>query len=283
MYRRGGILKKLIIAVGILVILLIVGGILLFANIDKIIRSGTEQVLTYVFEVDATVGGADLKATQGSITFTNIVIPNPDGYGTPTAIRFGEVTVEADIQSFRGDQPTIRLIRLTDPTIVFEKTVRSSNLQDLIDNAMRLVPEEGEEAPEPEQEPEGAQASIIIQRVEIVSTSVGVAVPFTGDSFNVTLPDLVLEDIGGSNNEPVLPAEALADILVAILTNVRGLAEDVVGNFDELASGVVSDASEMVEGTMGEVGGQVNETVEGVTGRVTEGLGGLLNRRNQDE
>jgi hypothetical protein len=231
-------------------------------------------------EVDTSVGGASLKPMQGTVSLSDIEVSNPAGYDSAHAFSFGEVSVEADIKSFTGGgTPTVNLIRISNPHIVLERKLRSSNLRDIINSAQRLAGESPEEAPA--DEPDAASNPIIIKRVVIEGSTVSIALPATGgQTANVQVPDIVLDDIGGG--EPVMPAQAAVEILSALLTSITQAGSDVLGSVEDLAGQTRED----LESTADEMRGQLEGTTEGVGDAVRgigDSVGGLLNRNRSDD
>jgi hypothetical protein len=256
-------LKKIVIGLVVILILLLIGGIVLYIKRHEIVRVGTERVLSHVLEVDVSVGGASVEPLRGTVTLRDIVIPNPDGYDSDHAMRLGEVHVEADIQSFLGDRPTIELIRITDPNFILERRLRTSNFRQLIASAARPSGS-GEES---EDAPEESQKAFRIDRVVVASTTVNVAVPATGgESVGVEIPDVVIENLG-TDTQPIMPAEAIERLLTEILGAVTAMGGDVLGDLESLGEQAIDEATGAVEGAVDDVRGDIREGIGGLLGR----------------
>jgi len=263
--------KKLLIAVGIVIVLAIVAGVVVFSNLDKIVRAATEQVMRYVLQVDVTVGSAHVSVTEGSIEFRDINIPNPEGYSTNRAMKFGLVRAQVDIRSFSTDEPIINEIRVSQAEITMEVRKGGSNLQDLIDNASRLAAGEG--TPEEEAEkPEEAQKQFKIEKVLVDGNVVRVAIPFMGGkTVDIKLPDLELRDLGGKGGEGVTAPEAMQEFLAAILMSIKDQGVDVLP--DEVLADLGNTLKELpgnVQEQLGDVGTQLEESVKDVSGQIGE-------------
>ncbi|MBN1475216.1 hypothetical protein JXA47_00535 [Candidatus Sumerlaeota bacterium] len=260
-------LKKIAIGLVVILILLLIGAVILYIKRHEIVRVATERVLSHVLEVDVSVGGARVEPLQGTVTLRDIVIPNPEGYDSDHAMRFGEVHVEADIQSFLGDRPAIGLIRITDPDFILERHLRTSNFRELIASAAR--PSGNGEATE--EAPEESQKAFRIDRVEVASTTVSVTLPATGgESVGVEIPDVVIENLG-TDTRPVMPAEAIERFLTEILSTVTRLGGDALGDLESLGEQAIDEATGAVEGAVDELRDNVRENVR-------EGIGGILDR-----
>jgi hypothetical protein len=282
------VLKVLGIGAAALVALVVVVGVVVFMNLDRIVRRSTEEVLAYALMVPVTVDGASVDIGEGIIEFRGINIPNPEGWNTERAMYFGVVRVEADIDSFQTDEPTIRLIQLSDAEITLEQDLRKSNIQHLIDNAMRLS--SGEEAPkEEEPKPEGSQKAVKIERLVVEGTTAGVTLrQLGGNKLSVPVPKIDKTDIGGKGEERMSPPEAveavLGEILIAVVEAGGSIipTEQLAAMRDGLmssGSAVLSGAGDLASGTVGAVGDAAGATGEAVGGAVSgaaDAVGGAV-------
>ncbi len=254
----------------ILLFILLAAGIGLYflaKNLDGIVRNGTERALEYVLQVDVSVGGASVDVRSGAIEFTDILISNPDGYNSDHAMAFGLVRAEADIASFRTDKPIVRLIRLSQSDIVLEKKGTSSNLQDLMRNAQRLASGEGKEPPPSEDEAAGKK--MVIEKLLIDGTTVGVQVPLLEQTYRVELPDVEKENIGGGDEEKVSPAEAMQEILAILLEQIREAGAGI------LPGDLLNSLQDSLRSLPADLRGRVGETTERLRGSVDSALEGL--------
>jgi hypothetical protein len=281
-----GLGRKLILLVALLVVVAVAAVVLLLNNLAPIIERSTE----YVLQVDTSVDSASVGLTDQRVTIEGMSIGNPSNYDASQAMSFGEITAQVDIASFKGDEPTIRLIRIADASITVERDGREFNLQRLINSAARLGGS-GEEAPP--DAPEGAQKNYRIERVELLSPQVQVTLPgASGRTIPIDLGDVIVEDIGTGNR--VSLAEAIQEVLVALLESIvdagvaipdlQDLMGDLEGQLDAL-EGQMRDQLQSIEGQADQIQGQadqIREEAEGALDNVREGIGGLLNR-NSDE
>ncbi|MCB2154001.1 hypothetical protein KQI84_03890 [bacterium] len=276
--------KRLIkIVVGLVIVLIVaavvVGGIL-YMKKDSIVRTATERVLEYVLQVDVSIESAEVEPAKGTIQFNNIVIDNPEGYDSDHAMKFGVVRVEADLPSFRTDKPVIHLIQISDSDITMEKkSLKSSNLQDLAENAKRLS-SGTEEAPKEE----GTEKQMKIEQLIIEGTTISVAMPFlNGQTAEVPVPRIDKKDLGGEK-ETVNPAEALEIFFAELLGAIRDagtgiLPDEALKDLGNTLNSLGADVGEQFRG-LTEGAGSAAEDVEDAAGdavrNVREGLGGLL-------
>jgi uncharacterized protein YjbJ (UPF0337 family) len=285
-------------------VFLLIAGLVFFVfqNLDEIVRRGTEEAMTYALQVDVTVDGASVDLGAGTIELTGVNIPNPEGYTSDHAMAFSRIRVEADTSTLRSDTPTLNLVQVTGSDIILEREGTTSNLQQLMANAQRLS--SGEEPPP--DEPEGKK--MVIRRLVVDGTTVGVQLPVLNQNLSVQVPDIEAEDIGGEGEE-VTPAEALQEFIALILeaitragdgilpaeflqdingqlSNLSGELQDRLGDLGSQFEGALEGVRGSVEGApdqVNEAADDARENVEGAVRDIEEGLGGLLGRRNSED
>ncbi|MDK2971908.1 MAG: hypothetical protein PWP23_1663 [Candidatus Sumerlaeota bacterium] len=296
------IIVILLVIIAVVVLAVGAGAYILYSKKDELVRRGTEKGLTFALMTDCTVGAAKLDIGAGTIEFTDIVLGNPSGYESPHAMKFGTVRVEADIQSFRTQEPTINLVQISQADIVLEKNMKSSNLQDLMANAGRFS--SGEEAPPPPDDPNAK--AMKIKKVLVDGTTVNVALPLAGGkTIGVEVPTIEMEDIGGKK-EKVTPAEALQQFIAEILASVtkagsgllptdlldsiggslENLPGDIKGQIDGILGGEgLGDVGKDLEDAAGSVTGEAEKAgkeIEGAVKDVTGSIGGLFGGKKDE-
>lgn len=287
------LVKVVLVAAVLLVALIAAAVFFVFKNLDSIVKTGTEKALTFALQVPCTVGAASVDVRAGTIQFDDIRIPNPSGYKAAHAMRFGLVRVEADLQSFRTEKGIIHLIRLSEADIILEKTGTSSNLQDLMKNAERLSSGEAEEAPQDE----ASKKKVVIEKLMIDGTKVGVQVPVVDQTFSVQLPDVEKENIGG-DDKAVSPAQAMQEILAILLGSIKTagsgiLPEDLLGDIGDSLKGLkdmggsaTDAAGKIAEDTVSTVKdavGNVDDTAKEAADDVKKSVEGLFGKKKSSE
>lgn len=297
--------KKILIAVGILVVIVLIGAVVVYSNLDKIVRVATEKVMSYVLQVDVTVASAKVNLGQGSIEFHDIVIPNPPGYSTSRAMKFGLVKAQVDIPSFRTDQPAIKLVQVSQAEITMEVNKSGSNLQDLVNNASRLSQGKEEQPKQEKPKPKEAGKQFKIDKVLVDGTTVRVGIPFMGGkTFDVPLPTIEMNNLGGKNKGTVTPAEAMQEFLAGILGGIKKAGTDILptevlanisttlknlpGNVKEQIGNVTNQLGTTAKENLSGAKGQVESTVKQAgqeagkaAGQVKEGLQGLFGGKKE--
>ena len=264
-YRATGIqglMKKLIFRLVIaLVVVIILAVLALGLFLDKAIKRGVETYGPKLTKVDVKLDSVNLSVVSGSGSIKGLVVGNPEGYTTPSAISVGSAHVALRPSSLLSDKIVIKSIKLEAPEITLETDLRHNNLSKLLKNVKEAAAG-GEKEPAKPQKPaqpsEGKPAKKL-QVDEFIITGGKVNVSLTamdGTAVTVPLPDIHLKDLG-TGPEGITAAELTQRVLEAIQQNAI-----------QAASGVATEAAvKAAEGTG-------SNAVE----RLTKGLGGLLKK-----
>jgi hypothetical protein len=287
------LLKIAVVLVLLLVVLAGVIGYLVYRNLDEILRFSTEKGLQYALQVPATVGGAEVNLNEQWVELRDITIPNPEGYKTSHAMKFGVIRAEIDAASFRTNERRVKLVLVSGPDISFEQKLRTSNIQQLLDNVSRLAGTAEEEPPppvDPETEP---KLLIDMVRIEdmVVRFTLPVANVIASDKGNATMKVATTEikDFGGGKQ--MTPAESLqmfmAVILETVIKNGKGILSSetlasLEGSMKGLPGGVAGragDAADTVGGVVTTVSDELQKALGGASeaaGSATEAVGGAV-------
>ena len=198
--------------------------------------------------------------TQRKTSIRGLSIANPAGFSEGPAILLGAVEAEVDISSIFGDTVEIELLRLAQPQINYETKITSDNLRALLAN----LPS-GDDGAASESAPASTK-KILLKRLEILGPQLAIV---TGlGSTQVTLPDIILTDIGGTGGG-ASAAEAAEIVLRALISSI-GAAN--LPSLDQVRQGVENRAREEVE----KIEDTVTEKVEEALGTSVEDLSNRL-------
>lgn len=269
-------LRKIIISiVAVLFIVVIVSGIVFFANLNTIAKVGIENVASYVLQVDVSLQKVKVSLLGGSVKLKGLVIGNPEGFKTEKAFSVDEVTVKVDIKSFTTDEPNIKLISIKSPEITLEQGFKGSNLSQLVENASRF---ESKEAEEP---PEGSQKKIKIDKIVINGAQIALSAPvLQGKEISFPLPGIELNDIGGEK-ERVSIAEAMQLFFTEILSqSIKAGGGIIPPGLDESLQKSLDSALEGIRDASGVLKEGVEELKE-KTGILKEGTRSLFGKKEE--
>jgi hypothetical protein len=135
--------KKLLIAAGILLALVIIAAIALVMRLDGLI---TKAVNTYGPEITGTeVRVDDVRGSflSGKAAITNFVMGNPKGFRSPRAMKVASASVNLELTSLLSDTVVIRRLEIVEPDITYEKRGGTDNFKTIAKHAERKAKEAG--------------------------------------------------------------------------------------------------------------------------------------------
>ncbi len=201
-------MKKLLIALFVLV--LIVGaGLLFFAGkLDGLIKEAIETEGSAALGSPVRVTEVVTNLKEGSATISGLTIANPAGYRAANAIEINSFSATVDY----GNQLIEELV-IDKPVINAEQKGQQNNFQDLLNN----MPDSGSEEPKADQ---GDEIEITIKRLALQNATINLITSdlAVGDQSielgdrSFVMDDFVINNLTGTVTE-------ISDELVSRLTN----------------------------------------------------------------
>lgn len=261
-------IKKILIGGGIAVVVLVVLVVLgISFFLDSAIKKGVETVGPMVAKVETKLDSVSLSLLSGSGKINGLVIGNPEGFKTPTAIRVGSVSLALQPKSLLSDKIIIKSVNVQAPEITYETDFKTSNLNKIMAN-VEATTGTGKDSTKPaEPAPGSAKPSKKLQVDEFVISGGKVSVSATmlgGQAVTVPLPEIRLKDLG-QGPEGITATELTRVVLGAIEKAAAGAASGAVGDLGKAASGLTKDAGKAVSGS---------------AEKVTKGIGDLFKKKN---
>lgn len=252
-------MKKVLIALGVVVVVVGIGAYLLFANLGAVLKAAIEKVGSDATQASVKVERIDLSASSGEGKIVGLNIGNPKGFKTAQAFSLGEVGLKLDVGSLKSDVITIKEIAIAAPKITYEHASGGSNLETLKANVQRFAESHGAgggaKAPaEKKDKAEGKEKKLIIERLVVRDGEVAVShAALQGKALSAKLPAIELRDIGKSKGGAT-PAE---------------VADEIIGKISDAANkAAVADLEKTV--------GRVVETVRGAVQGARDAAGNVL-------
>ncbi|HEY2330102.1 MAG TPA: hypothetical protein VGI63_09865 [Verrucomicrobiae bacterium] len=228
--------KKIIIGIGIgflavIIIVFIVVGFFL----GDVVKAGMETIGPKITQTTLTVNSVSVSALTGSAGVNGLVLGNPEGYKTPSAISVGKAAVSVAPFTVLADKIVVKSVEVRAPEITFEgNPFGANNLKKIMDNVTAFTggaeaKPAGTNAPA---KPAGAKPAKKLQVDNFLIS--GAKVHFNG--LVLPIPDIHLTGLG-SGPDGITPAalikEVLGQITTAAIKAVASSATDagkVLGN-----------------------------------------------------
>ena len=207
-------MKKLAIAIGVLIIVVIVFLAIMFSKLGPIIKTAVNTYGPKVTKTEVVVGDVGISIFKGEAKLKDFRLGNPKGFKSPHAVSVGAIHVDVDEGSLAGDTIIIDKIEVSAPEIIYEKSLNTDNFQALLKN---LQSSASAEKASQKQTGEGSPGKKILIRDFILKDgNVSLATTmFKGQSISAQIPDIHLKDLGKEGGG-TSPAEVFEKVLAAV-------------------------------------------------------------------
>jgi uncharacterized protein involved in outer membrane biogenesis len=265
-------MKKLAVRLLIaLVVVLILAVLIVGLFLDGIIKHGVETIGPALTKVDIKLDSVSLSLLSGSGKINGLVVGNPEGFKTPSAVKVGTVSLALKPGSLLSDKVVIKSIQVQGPEITYETDFKSSNLSKIRANVEAATggsaPKEPGQ-PQPPAQPAPAKPSKKLEVDEFVISGAKLHVSATalgGKTFDLTLPDIHLPALGTSA-DGITAGELVKKILEALEKEAANAA----------ASGALGDLGKQASDYLNK---QLGNTNGSAAGTITKGLGDLFKKK----
>lgn len=184
-------MKKLIIAIGILVLIVIGGVIYVGTQLDGIIAGIIEDEGSAATQTPVRVAGVEIKIAEASAAISNLTVGNPEGF-SGNAIEMDGFSMRLDPSSLTTDTIVIEDVTVSGARLNVLQQGVGNNLNQLLDNLRSLQQGAGAS--------EGGGKKLIIERFTLEGASAFLSAPDLTEDREVSLPTIVVRDIGRASN-----------------------------------------------------------------------------------
>lgn len=272
-------------AVLVVLVLVIAVGLIIYFNLNGIIKRTVETQATASLSVPTTLGSANLSLFGGSLGLNDLDIGSPKGFSAPQLLTLDDASVKVSYGQLRSDPVRIEHIELKSPKLVVEHAGGKFNIQALMD---QIPPSESE------------TLKLIIDNLKVSNAQV-VFIP--GDipglsnlakEFVIPIPDVDLKNIGtGDGNQNGV---AIKQVVMQVVTAMSAKASDSELLPEQLRTLLKLDINQISQQLGKEFDKQVANLTEEVNKRVDEevtkvkdeagkalekGLGDLLKKKDE--
>ena len=218
--------KRLIQILVAVVILLLVVGVVVVASLDGIVRKGVVTIGPKAAKVDVQLTAAHVSLLSPGVKLDGLIVGNPPGCKTPTAIAVGRVSVQVQGSSALSKKLIVDSIDVEAPVITIEGGLRKNNLTQIEQNINDYL---GGSSASGSGNSSESQSSRKLQVNDLHITGAKLQVnSFLSRDKTVTLslPDIHLTGLG-TGPDGIAPLEVAEDALRSILSaSVTAMASD---------------------------------------------------------
>ena len=240
------LIKRLLMAIGAIVVIAIVGGVLLYMNLGKVLKSGIERFGPTYTGTSVTVESVSLSPFTGDGEIRGLVVGNPDGYTTEHAVRVDRVSLKVDVASLKSDKAIVRDITVENAEINYETGLRGgSNIKAIHEHVKSMVPQSESET------------KLQIDRLAFSGGTIHFTVkdlPAKLAPPAIALKPITLTDMG-TGPDGVTPGEVIKKVADPLFGQIKDAAAGVLGKLPDSATGVLDGGKSLLDGAAGKLPG----------------------------
>lgn len=232
--------KKILLGVGIgflavIVIVFIVVGFFL----GDVVKAGMETVGPKITQTTLTVDAVHISALTGSAGVNGLVLGNPEGYKSPSAISVAKAAVSVSPFSVLSDKIVVKSVEVREPEITFEgNPLGANNLKKIMDNVNAFAGTGAQTGTNAAAQTGEKKPAKKLEVDDFLIT--GAKVHFNGAT--LPLPDIHLTDLG-KGPDGITPAALVKEVLSQVTTATL-----------KAVAGSVSDAGKAIGGEASKIG-----------------------------
>ncbi|HXH64919.1 MAG TPA: hypothetical protein VNH42_05355 [Mariprofundaceae bacterium] len=255
-------MKKLLIGVGIVLAVIVAGLFYVWTNLDNIVKTAIQTYGSQATKTAVRVDGVKIDLKQGMATITGLTVANPGGFTDPYLFKLGSISTKIDTSSLNSNPIVIDEIDISAPAVVYEINKSGVSNVDVIKKNLGVGSGGGESA----SSSGGSQLKMIIRKIVVEGSSAKVRIAALDKEQSVTLPRIVMTDVGKKSNGETA-AQVAQQLSDKMLANVQGsVAKIGVDKYlGKSADAVKQQMQKSLGGTTG--GGNVGGALKGLLGK----------------
>ena len=212
-----------------LVALVIIALIIVDVSLGRIVKKGVEFYGPKMTQTTVDVDTVTLSLFTGSASVKGLVVGNPSGYKSPSALAVGTIAVGINPTTVFANKIVIRSIRLESPDITFEGGLAGNNLSQILDNVNSTGKSSGtlstNVAAQPKSEKKYEVDDLVITGAKVRVILIGVK----AGEMTLPLPEIHLTDLG-KGGDGITATDLTRRILGAITsTSLQAVAKTATG------------------------------------------------------
>ena len=204
------LLKLKWVLLGVLLLLVVIG-LIVYLNVNRIVRRTVETQTTSSLNLATTLGSADLSLLGGSLALNDLQIASPQGFSSPQLFAMQRAAVKVSYGQLRSEPIHIAAVTLHAPKLVVEQSGGKFNVQ----AAMDQMPKSSSES-----------MRMIIDTLDIADATVTLrpGLPGLASDITVPLPSISLQNIGtGEGNQNGV---AMKQVVMQVVTAMADKAKE---------------------------------------------------------
>jgi uncharacterized protein involved in outer membrane biogenesis len=242
-----------------LFVLVVIATVVVYFNLDRIVKSEVEKQGTASLRLKVTLGSARLSVFGGRVDLRGLTIASPQGFSAPHMLELGGGKARVAYAQLRKQPIHIRSLELDQPKLVVEQSGGTLNFK----KAMALQP-----AKPPDTEP----MRLVIDEITVKDAHVLVrpGLPGVSQQIDVPVPSLTMRAVGsgrGAKN-----GAAVKDVTMQVITALAGKAAQSDQLPTQLKALLHLDTAQMASQLGADAAKEIGANAGGDLGKAVQGL-----------
>ncbi len=225
-------MKKIALALAIVVIAIAGAAYYFASNLDSIVKAVIERYGSEATQASVTLKSVKLSPTAGSGELNALSVKNPKGYSSADAIMLGDIKVSLDLATVQSNVIVVKDVTILQPAVLYEYAGAGGNLETIQKNVQSYAAKfsGGQTEPDKSAGDPGQSASkqpekkVIIENLVIRDGKVAAThQALQGRTLSANLPTIQLKDIG-KDKGGATPAEVAEKVIGAISAQASRVA-----------------------------------------------------------
>ena len=284
-------IKKIFITVCVLVIIVAAVVFLGVWKLGPVIKTAVNTYGPIITKTEVSVSDVGVSILKGQVKLKGFVLGNPKGFTTSHAFSVNSIYVDVDEKSFTGDTIVIERIEVVAPEINYEKTLKSDNIQKLMENIKgantSTAKPSKEETADVSSESGSRAKKIMIRDFYLKGAKVNLTASVLGQqTVSAEIPEIHLKDLG-KDQGGITPEKAFSKIFAAVYKELsspeitraltqglKDMGDNVKKQLEEAGQDLKTAAEADAQQKVGDLKKDLDSEIEGVS----KGLEGLLGK-----
>jgi len=264
-------LKIALIAAAALLVVLVGVVVAIRLSLESAITFGVETIAPKVTGVKVELSGLRLALLRGELSIGSFTLGNPNGYGTPNALKTKTVFVKIQPMSVLSGKIIVNKILVDGVDVNYEQALTTSNMFEIKANVDAFAKSLSNVSSSKDGNASSSSASdagkkLQVDSLEIKNVHVSIAAKGLSGAVGAPVPDIKMEALG-SGPEGITPGDLAVKIMDSLLGGIISSAKSVLPDLSKVADGVGKAASGAVDGAKtgaGKVADGAKGVVDGV-------------------
>ena len=250
-------MKKVAIILGVIVVMAVVALMIVASQSGTLIKQAVEEFGPEITGTSVTLGGVDVSIFSGKAKINNLVIGNPKGFKSDSAIKIGVAEVILDIGSITSDKIHVTKILLDSAELTYELGKGGSNISALQKSIEQRTAALAGSGGSSSSDSSGAESpGMAIDNIYINGTKVNVVASLLGGKgTGLVLPDIHMKDLG-KDDKGSSPGEVMNKIFATLSKSVVASVSKVLPT-DQIKEQVNDAVNKAVGGQVKDVTGKI--------------------------